>query len=57
MVEEIEEEEHREIAWIDGFAILIAVFIASIITCVNNYQKEKQFSHLNDVSESRKMVT
>ena len=37
VVETIEEKEHREIAWIDGFAILIAVFIASIITCVNNY--------------------
>ena len=50
------EEDHRATAWIEGFAILLAVFISSFITTVNNYQKQKQFAALNDISESRKMV-
>ena len=48
---------HRSTAWIEGVAILVAVALSSGITTVNNYQKEKQFAHLNNVSESRKMVT
>jgi len=37
------EEEHRDIAWIEGFAILCAVFISAFVQAVNDYQKEKQF--------------
>jgi magnesium-transporting ATPase (P-type) len=35
----ITEVDHRETAWIEGFAILVAVFISSFITTLNNYQK------------------
>jgi magnesium-transporting ATPase (P-type) len=41
VVEMIMEEDHRATAWIEGFAILLAVFISSFITTVNNYQKQK----------------
>jgi len=37
------EEDHREIAWIEGFAILCAVFISAFVQAVNDHQKEKQF--------------
>jgi hypothetical protein len=30
---------HPEIAWIEGLAILIAVFLSSGLTTVNDYQK------------------
>ena len=31
--------EDRSHAWIEGFAILIAVFVCAIVTAVNDYQK------------------
>ena len=31
--------EDRSIAWIEGFAILIAVFVCATVTAVNDYQK------------------
>lgn len=31
--------EDRSHAWIEGFAILVAVFISSGITTANNYEK------------------
>jgi hypothetical protein len=33
--------EDRSHAWIEGFAILIAVIVCSAVTAVNDYQKEK----------------
>jgi magnesium-transporting ATPase (P-type) len=50
------EEEHRAIAWIEGFAILCAVFISAFVQAVNDYQKEKQFQALNEEAESNKKV-
>ena len=37
------EADHRSIAWIEGFAILIAVFVCTLVSAVNDYQKERQF--------------
>lgn len=37
------EEEHREIAWIEGFAILVAVALVVVVTAVNDLKKEKEF--------------
>lgn len=31
--------EDRTTAWIEGFAILIAVFVCATVAAVNNYQK------------------
>ena len=33
------EPEDRKIAWIDGFGILMAVFISVSVTAINDYQK------------------
>ena len=46
----------RSTAWIDGFAILIAVVLSSSVQAANDYQKEKQFRHLNQIADENKMV-
>ena len=33
-------EEKKSIAWIEGFAILVAVVISAGVQAVNDYQKE-----------------
>lgn len=37
------EEDHRGTAWIEGFAILIAVALVVIVTAVNDLKKEREF--------------
>lgn len=44
-------------AWIEGFAIMVAVIVVSSVTAVNDYQKERQFQELNNVADERKVVT
>ena len=39
-------EEEKDIAWIEGFAILCAVFLVVIVTAVNDWTKERQFRGL-----------
>jgi Ca2+ transporting ATPase len=34
---------HRATAWIEGFAILVAVAVVSLVTAVSDYKKEGQF--------------
>ena len=31
--------DHRKTAWIQGFAILVAVFVSATVTAANDYQK------------------
>ena len=50
------EEDHRDIAWIEGFAILMAVFVVSSVTAWNDHKKEEQFLKLNEYSESKNNV-
>ncbi|OQR89406.1 P-type ATPase (P-ATPase) Superfamily, partial [Thraustotheca clavata] len=42
-------------AWIEGFAILLAVAIVTMVTAVNNYQKDKQFRALSAIKEDEKI--
>ncbi|KAL0483361.1 calcium-transporting ATPase, plasma membrane-type [Acrasis kona] len=39
-------EDERVYGWIDGFAILLAVFIVALVTSVNDWQKERKFRDL-----------
>ena len=39
-------DEHPEIGWIEGFAIMIAVVVVVLVTGTNDYQKEKKFAEL-----------
>ena len=43
--------EERSKAWIEGFAVLVAVFVCATVTAVNDYQKERQFLKLNSVAD------
>jgi magnesium-transporting ATPase (P-type) len=43
--------EHPATGWIEGTAILIAVFIVAIVTAGNNYTKELQFRALERSSQ------
>jgi len=48
--------EGVEKGWIEGFAILVAVAIVSLVTAVNDYQKEKQFRNLQGKIESEHKI-
>lgn len=39
----ITEADHRETAWIEGFAILLSVTIVITVTAYNDLKKEKEF--------------
>jgi P-type Ca2+ transporter type 2B len=56
VVNMIMEEDHRSTAWIEGFAILMAVFVSSFVQALNNYQKEKEFQKLNAEAENLKSI-
>lgn len=45
-------EPNKEIAWIDGAAILAAVVIVVLVTALNDWTKEKQFRGLQKKLES-----
>ena len=47
----------RSKAWIEGFAVLMAVFVCATVTAVNDYQKERQFMKLNFVADEKKKVS
>ena len=44
------------LAWIEGFAIYVAVAVCSGVAAGNDYEKEKQFRKLKEVSGSKKEV-
>lgn len=56
VVSMIFEDEHREIAWVEGAAILVAVFVVSFVTAWNDYKKEEQFIKLNAYSDAQNNV-
>jgi Ca2+-transporting ATPase len=64
IVSMIFEKDHREtgnrliiLAWIEGFAILVAVFIVSGVGSWNDYKKEEQFLQLYAFSKADEKVT
>ena len=50
-------EEHKATAWIEGFAIMVAVMIVVVVTAWNDLKKEQEFQKLNEEAESGKKVT
>lgn len=53
----IMEEDHRSTAWIEGFAILLAVAIVVITQAANDLKKEQEFQKLNEEVENGKRIT
>ncbi|TMW63595.1 hypothetical protein Poli38472_002536 [Pythium oligandrum] len=47
--------DHKDTGWIEGACIIFAVFIVTVVTAVNDYQKEKQFRSLNAVKDDEKI--
>lgn len=57
IIEMILHSDARQTAWIEGFAILLAVFIIVVVTATNNLKKENEFLKLNEEAESGKTIT
>lgn len=44
-------------AWSEGFAIFVAVFIVAIVGSWNDFKREEQFLELQKISEKDNIVT
>lgn len=49
--------EHLATAWIEGFAILVAVAVVSLVTAGSDFKKEGQFLKQQAIAEVSKVVT
>eukprot|EP00831_Metopus_contortus_P040734 TRINITY_DN3191_c0_g1_i1.p1 TRINITY_DN3191_c0_g1~~TRINITY_DN3191_c0_g1_i1.p1 ORF type:complete len:864 (+),score=202.79 TRINITY_DN3191_c0_g1_i1:171-2762(+) len=49
-------EEDKSIAWVDGAGILIAVVIVSLVSTMNDWEKERKFQELNKTADEDKMI-
>ncbi|KAJ7650379.1 Ca-transporting ATPase [Roridomyces roridus] len=45
--------EGARVDWVEGVAIMVAIFIVVVVGSVNDWQKERQFQVLNDKKEER----
>lgn len=43
-----------DLAWVEGFSILLAVLICAIVTATNDFQKEQKFQALYELSSTNK---
>lgn len=50
-------EEDKSTAWIEGFAIFVAVIIVALVTAVNDHTKEQQFRGLQSKIEGEHTFT
>jgi hypothetical protein len=51
------DEHERSHAWIEGFAILLAVAVVSLVSAGSDYKKEGQFLKQQLIAEQAKIVT
>ncbi|EDO17614.1 hypothetical protein Kpol_1061p39 [Vanderwaltozyma polyspora DSM 70294] len=47
----------KNVDWIEGIAIMLAVVVVVVVSAANDYQKEKQFSKLSQKKENDKTFT
>lgn len=45
-----------KVDWVEGVAILVAVFIVVVVGAGNDYQKERQFARLNAKKEDKELI-
>jgi magnesium-transporting ATPase (P-type) len=50
-------EKHPEYAWIEGFAIIVAVFVVVNVGAINDFQKQNKFNALKKQNRASKQVT
>ncbi|KAJ1901890.1 plasma membrane calcium, partial [Coemansia sp. IMI 209127] len=48
-------EDDQNVHWVEGFAILVAVSVVTLVASVNDYQKERQFRKLNAKKNDRRV--
>ncbi|KAI9501859.1 hypothetical protein BX070DRAFT_193917, partial [Coemansia spiralis] len=48
-------EDGKDVHWVEGFAIIVAISVVTLVASVNDYQKEKQFRKLNAKKNDRKI--
>ena len=51
----LEPGEPTPLDWVEGVAICVAVLIVTIVTAINDFQKEKQFANLNKKKDDREV--
>ena len=56
IINEIVEVDDRDIAWIDGVAIFVAVFVVCAVSTFNDYRKERQFNKLSEEADVTRTV-
>ncbi|CAI5745177.1 unnamed protein product [Peronospora destructor] len=47
--------DHPETGWVEGACIIFAVVVVTLVTAMNDYQKEAQFRALNAIKEDEKI--
>lgn len=50
-------EVDRSTGWIEGFAILVSIVIVTVVSSLNNYQKQEQFTELMAEGNKLRAVT
>jgi P-type Ca2+ transporter type 2C len=48
-----QEEHEARVEWVEGVAIMVAIFVVTFVGALNDYQKERQFIKLNRKKEER----
>ena len=47
------EEHEARVEWVEGVAIMVAIFVVTFVGALNDFQKERQFVKLNKKKEQR----
>ncbi|KAJ2851411.1 plasma membrane calcium [Coemansia brasiliensis] len=48
-------EDSQDVHWVEGFAIVVAIAVVTLVASINDYQKEKQFRKLNAKKNDRRV--
>lgn len=48
--------EEKSVAWVEGFAILVAVLVCSLVASTNDYKKSLKFNELFEEEQAKKEV-
>lgn len=57
IIHEAIDSHEREIAWIEGAALLFSVALVVLVNVFNDMKKEKEFEYLNQVAEAGKKLS
>ncbi|KAJ1939911.1 plasma membrane calcium, partial [Linderina macrospora] len=48
-------EDSEDVHWVEGFAIIVAISVVTLVASINDFQKEKQFRRLNAKKNDRRV--